>query len=187
MTNVLLLLLYLEHKLLPAKVSILFSLVWPAKPDILVYSYAVPWYYHISTKKSSRRPCRKEVCHSPAKACAVLAVSSCLSAGMHPLAPGLLLPCLSRSPPLIFSSAPILIHFSTPSSSPNLTWPYGLNGIWTSRDFSWHAQCRNLWVLLEMALLLHLTLCLFYIFLCRESDSCRSTTVQQGSSFPGHP
>lgn len=88
---------------------------------------------------------------------------------------------------LYFSSAPILINFSTPSSSPNLTWPYGLNGIWTSRDFSWHARCRNLWVLLEMALLLHLPLCLFYIFLCRESESCRSTTVQQGNNFPGHP
>lgn len=123
-TNVLLLLLYLEHKLLPAKASILFSLTWPAKPDILVYNYAVPWYYDISTKKSSRRPCRKEVCYSPAKACAVLDVSSCLSAGMHPLAPGLLLPCLSHSPPLLIF--PLLLCwfiFTTPSSFPqaNLT------------------------------------------------------------------
>lgn len=138
----------------------------------------------MSTKDCSRRPCRREVCRGPVKAFSVLAVSSCLLAGIHPLAPGPLLPCLPLVLPLLYFPSALLLFwliFTTSSSSPSLTSLYTLSGVWASRDFKWSLEA-----LLEVALLLCLPPCPFHIFLCQnlnpaDQQHCYNAAEQEFS------
>lgn len=84
------------------------------------------------------------------------AVSNCLSAGTHPLTPGLLLPCWSGFPPFIFFLCSYSGFFCILSFSPSLTSPYVLNVVWTIRDFSW-----SLGTVVEMV-----SCSAFLLFLC---------------------
>lgn len=145
-------------------------LATPVKPAALLYSCAVLWYYHASTKDWSCWPCRREVLSGPVKAFSVLSVSSCPSVGMHPLTPGLLLPCHSGFPPPIFflCSALILLLFA-----------YAL--LFPQSNLTVCAQwCMNYWRFqLEFGTLLEMALCsaclLVFSTSMSESESCRST------------